>query len=479
MRVGTSVREGRTRGFLVGRRQESHRYADRMLAMSMLAVTCGAVLIGALLGRGQVLIPVGLVGLALATWFAYRAPSAAGLTVLSLLGGLTVFQMVPGFNSNITMLGGGVRLEDVLMVGMLLAMLLRVLRPNGRHLLGRLLVPAMCLGIWLATAVLRNAGGFGLSALGEFRYRYLVLVVPLCLMVSIGSRQQAQRALRWFALIAVALPILAMPALLVMKGYTIGPAHRVLPAQVSLGLLVGLMVLWRCRALMRWPRSILWLVTVFGALEILADANRSVWLAGIVMGLVLLALDRDTRRAFGFALGVGAVGAMASVAAGALGLDALSILSEQGGAAIAVQGTALWRWNLWKASLVPFAQSPIAGRGFGLYWNTYVPEMGVTVTVFPHDLYIMTLAILGAVGLGLLVWLGVAAWVQLRKGARALAHSEPAWADVSSVGVATLVGLAAYGVAYSFDPYTLTLLGICLAVAVHESAFVTVKDGEA
>jgi len=463
------VKQGRTARPLAGLGQESHRHADRMLVMSAFAVTCGAVLIGVLLARGQVLIVVGPIGLVLATWFAYRAPSAAGLIVLSLLGGWTVFQMIPGFNASITTLGGGVRLEDVLMVGMLLAMLLRVLQPNGRHLLGRLLVPAACLGIWLAIAVLRNAQTFGLSALGEFRHQYLVLAVPLCLMVSIGSRQQAQRALRWFVLIAVALPILAMPAVLVMNDFALGPDHRMFPAAVSLGLLVGLVLLWRCRTLVRWPRSVLWLVTVFGALEILADANRSVWLAGVVMGLILVALDRNTRRATGFALGVGAVGAVASIVAGVLGLDALSILSEQGGAAITVQGTALWRWDLWKATLVSFAQSPIAGRGFGLYWDTYVPELGRTVTVFPHDLYVMTLAILGAVGLGLLVWLGIAAWVQLREGARALAHSEPAWAEVSSVGVATLAGLAAYGVAYSFDPYSLTLVGICLAVLVHTS----------
>lgn len=470
------MRDGRTARPLARLGQEPHRHADRMSVMSTFAVACGAVLIGMFLGRGQVLIPIGVASLALATWFAYRAPSAAGLIVLSILGGSTVFAMIPGFNASITALGGGVRLEDVAIVGMLLAMLLRASRLGGRRLLGRLLAPAACLGVWLAIAVLRNTQAFGVSAVGEFRYQYLVLAVPLCLMASIGSRQQAQRALRWFALIAVALPVLAMPAVLVMNGLALGPGHRVFPAAVSLGLLVGLVLLWRCRALMKWPRRLLWPVTVLGAVEILVDANRSVWLAGIVIGLVLLALDRNTRRAIGFALGGGAVAAAVSVIAGVLGLDALSILSEQGGAAITIQGTALWRLDIWKATLASFVQSPIAGRGFGPYWNTYVPELGTTVTVFPHDLYVMTLAILGAVGLGLLLWLGIAAWVQLREGTRALERSEPSWADVSSVGAATLAGLAAYSVAYSFDPYTLTLLGICLAVTVRRAAFGT--EGE-
>jgi len=432
-----------------------------------------ALALGWALGQEGPLIPLGLAGLVAATWLAYRVPVVASALALLLLGVVAILGMIAHPIIGLTSLGGevvtggaGARIEDVLMLGMLLASMARLATPAGRKLMGRMLYPAVALGVWMVFEVVRNLFAVGFQALGEFRYQYLmVFSIPLSLVLGLSTPKLVAQALKWFCAVAVGVPLLLIPILLTPGG-SIG-GGRLFPSHVSLGVLLGLTVLWRCRSVVRWPRVLLWSATVIGLIEILFDAHRSVWLAALAIGFAIMVADRKPKRAVQLVVGALLPVGVAILTATYLGIDVLSIVADRSQAALGMQDTAAWRWYLWVANLRLFGESPWIGRGLGLYfYNTYIPELGLTVDVFPHNMYVMALVHLGSVGLGLLGWLWYSTLSHLRSAGRALAEADKEWGGVVGVGIASLVAGAAYSVAYGFDPFSLTLVGICLAVAV-------------
>ncbi len=131
-----------------------------------------------------------------------------------------------------------------------------------------------------------------------------------------------------FVFITVALPFLLFPVVLALNDWSLGPSARVFPSNVSLGLLLGLAVLWAGREIVRWPRWVVYAATVLGALEILLDAHRSVWLSTAVAVAVLLLLQRTVEAKVRWVfVGPLVVAALITVAQG-LGYDAVRIVVE-------------------------------------------------------------------------------------------------------------------------------------------------------
>jgi O-antigen ligase len=438
-----------------------------------LAFVIIALLAGLLIGHGDLLLVFGTLAIVATTLIAWRWPLIPVGLVLLAVGGYTIFQMTPGFVAKALYFGSPVAVQDIALVGMCVAAAARLTSGGAKRRTARLLAPILAVSAWLILGVLRNSFSVGLSASGELRFRYLSLAVPLYLLVSLRSPRQTRGALMVFASVAVGLPVVLSPVVLSLKGWSFGWQDRLFPSQVSLGLLMGLITLWYCRSWIRVPRLVLYAATVLGGLEIVFDAHRSVWLAAIA-ALVVLALSRrgPTTRARQIALV--AVGLLALVLLALFTpLDVWSTFSERGGEALAIEGTARWRQLVWEASLQQFSASPLVGRGFGLYWSVYVGELGGEVTTFPHSLYVMILAHLGVVGMLLFLWLFFAALralFRVRKNSRpadflAARPDELAW-----LGMAALAASAAYGIAYGFDPYSLTLVGICLSAAIGAGA---------
>ena len=251
------------------------------IAAPLWVVVCGVAVAacgGYLLGLGHLLPVAGAAAVLAATLLAYRWPVPVAMVVLLVSGGYSVLAMTPLWNIKATTLGGGVRVEDVFMLGMLAAGLLRASTRSGRRRLGRLLAPFLLLGAWLGLETLRNMGSYGLSAPGELRFFYLLLAVAFCLVASLDHEDRVRVALKGYVLITVALPLVLLPLVLALKGWSFGPSARIFPSHVSLGLLLGLAVLWQGRDFVPWPRGALYLATALGALEILSDAHRSVCL---------------------------------------------------------------------------------------------------------------------------------------------------------------------------------------------------------
>jgi len=142
---------------------------------------------------------------------------------------------------------------------------------------------------------------------------------------------------------------------------------------------------------------------------------------------------------------------------------------ERGGSALTEKDTAGLRLSMWKAATPLIRDAPIVGRGLGMYWDLYLPELGYSVRVFPHSLYVMVLVNLGAVGLFLCAWLWVRTWkacASVRRSAGLGTAPGARRLTYATLGLASLGAIAAYGVGYAFEPYSITLSGICLAGAM-------------
>jgi hypothetical protein len=437
------------------------------IAVGAASLIAAAVALGWFVARASLVLQLGVASLAIAYYVAWRVPVVAATIVLLLTGGYNIFATTPGFVVDPTRFAGGIQIQDVFLLGMLAAGTTRILTSSGSRRMGRLLAPMVACGAWLVFETARNVALVGLSAPGELRTRYLVLGLAFGIVTCVDREALVRSALRMFAVVTVALPLILLPAVLYLKGWSFSPTDRILPASVSLGLLLGLAALWVFREFVHWPWWLLYPATVLGAMEMLLDAHRSVWLAAIVLvGLLLLVQPRFEKTVRWSVVGL-AAGVTTILTAQGLGYDVLNTVSEQGGAALALQGTVAWRLDVWATSLRDFAASPFVGRGLGFYFDMSVPGLG-HIAVYPHNLYVAMLVHLGAIGVVLFVWLWMGAWRTCAIGVR-LARRGPAPAGIGPLcaylGLGVLGVIAAFGIGYGLEPYAVTLLGICLAGA--------------
>ena len=108
----------------------------------------------------------------------------------------TIFQMVPNYSEEWTRVGFGIRIQDVVMVSMVGAVILKVIF-RAKELSSQnnlsLSVYIILFGLWISFEIVRNISVYGLSAPGEFRYRYLILSV-LCILHFYSLQQKKEKS---------------------------------------------------------------------------------------------------------------------------------------------------------------------------------------------------------------------------------------------------------------------------------------------
>lgn len=409
----------------------------------------------------------------------YRFPSVALVLVFAM--GVVPDALLPtGLDvSAYTTVWLGLTAVDAVLFAMCAAVVIRILA--ARTVVHRrgpapspvaLAVCAAALSVWLLLEVARNWADLGVSSLGEFRFRYLPLILPAYLAVSLVSVSQRRKALKLGIGLSVFGVLALVPAIGLLRGWTFGPSSRFLPAALSLVLLYGTaaLVLAARRGVITVSRSVVAVVATIALALVLIDSNRSVWLAGIV-GLAMLCIVGELRlerawrwgSALGFALAALLLGAVTA------GGRPVSFIVERASAIYSPLNdpNATWRFLLWKSELGAFSAHPIAGEGFGGYWSAYVPELGRVITVQPHDFYVQTLVKLGIVGL--VLWLACVALVALHLGfgmRRLVSPDTHLDRFLAMFGLVTLIATCAYLVAYALDPIIGMWVGIGLASAL-------------
>ncbi len=388
----------------------------------------------------------------------------------------TIFQMVPEYSEEWMRIGFGIRIQDVVMVSMFGAVILKVIfRPNelSAQTSLRLSVYIILFGLWISYEIARNVNIYGLSSPGEFRFRYLILVVPLYIAIFFSTTERRKKLLKLLIASSLFCPIMSVSIIGQLKGWSIGPDARFFPASISLGLLYGLLALFLGKKyrIIKIKEIVYWLIFVISGLMIIIDSHRSVWIATIAVGVVLFCIKENnySKKMNNILLTVFSIIIILFLTNQILILKTKTNLfnymtgrtSDLVKLDESYNNSASWRVIQWKKQMTQFYDSPIVGEGFGGYWSlSGIPgDLGV----FPHDLYVQTLVKIGAVGMGLyLIIIGTLLVNFKRIIKKYKVKYDPEMAILIS-GMVVLISSHVYYIAYSFEYYSLLFIGLGVA----------------
>lgn len=355
------------------------------------------------------------------------------------------------------------RVSDLVVLLMLFGIIIKLfsLIFKNKRKISLLEILIMLFSFWLFYEIMRNMSVYGLSAPGEFRYRYMILIVPV--YISVFFKEQINQNRLFIILIFYSLisPLVFLPIIGSNSGWDVGPTNRFFSASLSLGLLYGLLSIFLGKKykLVNINSILLWLLSIPIVALILVDSHRSVWVASFITLLMLILLKeidlglmvRYIPALFFLILIVISIASLA-------GLDVIDYVATRGSEIFkpqATEGTAAWRLEQWRIAMHSFQRSPIQGIGFGGYWET-----GFS----PHSLYVQTLVKLGLVGMflyaGIVITLFVKMYLWLKYHCNKTLHEQ---AIVTTSLIILLAGHAFYSV-YAFEEYTLLFVGLGMSV---------------
>ncbi len=427
-------------------------------------------LLSVLLGAAVVRLPLLAFGplFALVVLVAYRLPvlTVAAYLVVSLLP----LAMAERFllTENPFALGWGINAADVVIGAMLSAVLLTVAtRQNELRQLGWLFLAALPFAAWLVFEVIRNVPAHGLSAAGEFRFRYLPLFSAF--YVAVFFRDERRRAHLLLVLTyGTAAGLLSLVIYEVFAtGLAFGPSHRFLHSSGSLALAEAALLLLLAHRYfpLALSRPLTGALAGLTVLLVVLDGHRSVWLAlfTCIVALLLLGEARfgNTLAVF---MGSGLLLALLAIVLFRDSGELFGFFQERSLAFFDAtkDPNARWRIIAWTAAVPSILREPWIGSGFGGYWTALVnPLTGESYAVFPHNYYIMTLVKTGLIGLlSYLLFVAVVLgkwWSELMRKVPERRY----WLLLTGIA---LVTIHVYGIAYGLEPYSWLVLGAGLTV---------------
>lgn len=421
------------------------------------------------------LLLLGLFSFAVLVFIAYRSPL---LTIFLLfLTGITpqIFQMTKMLPAKPTDIGGGFNAPDVVVLGMVVALIIKglifVKINTNKKTLG--IKPYIILFIALILfEILRNITDYGLSAPGEFRYRYLILAIPLYVSQFFNSEKSRKRLLKMLIFCSVILTLTCIPIIGMIKGWSVGPDSRFLPSAITLGLVYGLLALLLAKkyAKLQLKNTLIWTLTCLVLTLVLIDSHRSVWISTIAIIITMFFLGEiKLTKIWKWGLPVLLAIFIVWQIVNKSGLDVLDYIKERGSEIVTLKekSTAAWRVALWEAQFQKFLKKPILGYGFGDYWKVYVPQFKNTKNVSPHSLYVQSLVKIGI--LGLVIYLLIMfklfcsfiIWLRRKK-----THNFES--AIAITGLVVLIASHVYYSVYAFEYYTMLFLGLGVATIQHE-----------
>ncbi len=382
---------------------------------------------------------------------------------------IRIFSSTRFFDEEYSLIGLGVRAEDIVMVSMAIAVFIRVFFTNNiknylRTTIGKI---SLFLFLWLMWETIRNITLYGISAPGEFRFRYLILVIPFYVALYFSSEYERKKLVKFLLFASLIFPFLCLPFIGFLKGWVFGAnENRLFPADISLGIMYAFLLLFfAMRAnYLQWKKILLWLIAIPVFVVLLVDGHRSVWLASGVIIITLIALSEMKVTKYLWMLIP--LFLFVIFIASQLGISIFDFIAERTVAFFNPEDdpTATWRLAIWAVQLEKFLSFPFLGEGFGGYWKIYIPELGQELDVSPHSLYVQTLVKTGVIGLGLylvLVWKSLKQMFDWRKIQDYVLHPEYA---LVLVGIITIFAGHSYFIAYAFDYYTMFYAGLGFAV---------------
>ena len=337
-------------------------------------------------------------------YIVFRHPIIAILILLLILYP-TVFQMIPNYNEDYSFIGRGLRAEDVILILMGFAVVQKIFISEHDYIIG---IGKYILFFFLLLFfnIIRNINQFGISAFGEFRFTYLILVLPIYITLFFDSIKLRKRLFLTIIFVSIFTILLSIPLIIAIKGWAIGNTEydRYLSSQVTLGLIYGLiaLILSLKYNLVKIPTKVLLVITIPTFILLIADSHRSVWLALVIALFSLYRLrEFKIKKIWKWSVWVFILILVVFII---FQLENLSLIDYIRYRLIAFTNpkedpTTFWRLAVWDASLKNIFNSPLFGQGFGGYWYMFVPELNIEINLPPHNLYIHTYVKIGLVGL--------------------------------------------------------------------------------
>ncbi len=164
------------------------------------------------------------------TWVGYVAPGVMTALLLAVGVAPLALVMIPGFPGDAALVVGGLRPLDGVLAGMCGAVVIRVLLPgvSGSRFALSLRLVVGALSTWIMLEAVRNFDLYGLSAFGEMRTRYLLLIIPVY-MAAFGREAGYRRRTELMTVGAtLVFAVLCLPLIGGFKGWGIGPLSRYL-----------------------------------------------------------------------------------------------------------------------------------------------------------------------------------------------------------------------------------------------------------
>ena len=320
-----------------------------------------------------------------------------------------IFIFTPDFYdsiNNLFLIPGGLRFSDAVLLIMLFAALIKLFISNKVLFNLNLSFFISLLSIWFLFEIVRNYSTYGISAPGEFRFRYLILSFPLYITVIFDIPEKRKKLFKYLIIFSLVVPLLFIPYIGSVKGWIFGgEVNRFLPADINLGFIYGLTALFigNKYKLFNYNKALISALTVIILFFVLLDAHRSVWLSAAVIILTLIFINEIyTKNSFIWLAASFIILILVYSLLAETGLNVFGYITERASAFLnpLADSTARWRIWIWEAQIEKFWHQPFLGQGFGGYWNVYVPTLG-NVEYSPHSLYVQSLVKIGIIGLGL------------------------------------------------------------------------------
>ena len=359
-------------------------YIDKLNYKSLIWLIVVYCIVAALIvTKGVLLLPYFLICATL-YYIIYKHPISAILILLIILYPM-VFQMTPSYKEENSLIGGGLRAEDVVLVLMGFAIIQKLLQKEHPSIKLGLEKIVIFFFLLLSFNIIRNVNQFGIASFGEFRFYYLILVLPVYVSLffdTIERRKQLFLALIFLSIIGI---LLSVPFIVAFKGWSIGTENdRFLSSQITLGLVYGVIALLLASKynLIKIPRIVVLIITIPTFILLVADSHRSVWLALIIAIFSLYKLKEiKIKKMWKWSVWILILILITYTIFQNADLSLITYVKER---LIAFTNpkddpTAFWRLAVWDASLKSFLKYPLFGQGFGGYWYLFVPELNSVI----------------------------------------------------------------------------------------------------
>lgn len=363
----------------------------------------------------------------------------------------------------------GIGAIDIILLSMLGLTIIRYINKQYRNYqkigIGAVLIVFF---IWMLFEIIRNYGKFGLSAPGEFRFRYLILVLPVFIAMNFNSFEARKKLARTLIKVGYFLPLLYIPVIGIMKGWTFGAENRFLNSQIYLGMIYSLTFLLISRKYnyLKFNKNVILISLIPFAFFFIIDSHRSAWLAAaVILGLLYYLKELKAGRIFRLIPFLIILGAIVIPLISDTGINIIKYVEQRGSAFYdpSSDPTSEWRMMMWSLHMDKFFSSPIIGEGFGEYWYVVFPN-GQVVNVSPHSYYVQTLVKVGIIGMALWVFIIFKIFFRIKKFLEDARRKFNPELPIIILSFCVLITMHVYYIVYSLEYYSLMYLGLAIAV---------------